>query len=66
MAKPSVLIVLCLLPVRHSRHKCRIVKCDLSESTLLAERYRIHAVPTFLVYACSLLDVGKKKKNSEC
>lgn len=30
-------------------HKCCIVKCDLGESSLLAERYRIHATPTFLM-----------------
>ncbi|TYZ57533.1 hypothetical protein PybrP1_005405 [[Pythium] brassicae (nom. inval.)] len=42
------------------RRKCCIVKCDLSESTLLTERYQIHAVPTFLVYACLLTDAGEE------
>ncbi|POM72799.1 Hypothetical protein PHPALM_10432 [Phytophthora palmivora] len=31
-------------------NKCRLVKCDLAESPALANRYRIHAVPTFLMY----------------
>uniref|UniRef100_K3XA95 FAM194 C-terminal domain-containing protein n=1 Tax=Globisporangium ultimum (strain ATCC 200006 / CBS 805.95 / DAOM BR144) TaxID=431595 RepID=K3XA95_GLOUD len=32
------------------RQKCCLVKCDLGESPVLAERYRIHATPTFLMF----------------
>ncbi|KAG4235175.1 hypothetical protein PC116_g16697 [Phytophthora cactorum] len=35
--------------------KCRLVKCDLTESPALADRYRIHAVPTFLMFYDSRL-----------
>ncbi|KAG1693468.1 hypothetical protein DVH05_023552 [Phytophthora capsici] len=37
-----------------AENKCRLVKCDLAESPVLAERYGIRAVPTFLVYENSI------------
>lgn len=33
-----------------ARTKCRLVKCNLAESSLLSDRYRIHAAPTFLIF----------------
>lgn len=36
-------------------NNCRLVKCDLAESPALADRYRIRAVPTFLMFYDSRL-----------
>ncbi|KAG7385881.1 hypothetical protein PHYPSEUDO_000943 [Phytophthora pseudosyringae] len=38
-----------------AENKCCLVKCDLAESPALADRYRIHAVPTFLMFYDSRL-----------
>ncbi|ETK73569.1 hypothetical protein L915_19518 [Phytophthora nicotianae] len=42
-------------PATAAEHKCRLVKCDLAESPALVDRYRIHAVPTFLMFYDSRL-----------
>lgn len=50
---------------RGRRSKCRLVKCDLGESPALAERFRIHAVPTFLMY--ERMDAGSLTRiHSRC
>jgi hypothetical protein len=46
--------------------KCKLLKCDLAESSLLADRFRIHATPTFLLWVSSIARSFIAVETTEC